>query len=69
MFEETFDVLRFVTCAECGFDDGVDMSVVVYGTVEVSDWVCPECGAVNEYRHDTAWDMADEGYAREKETW
>jgi hypothetical protein len=69
MFEETVSVLRFVNCAECGFDEGIDMDVAVYGYVEVGDWVCPNCQSYYEYRHDTAWDRADEAYDRDNETW
>ena len=69
MFEETVSVLRFVNCAECGFDEGIYMDVAVYGSVEVGEWVCPGCDAYHEYQHDSAWDRADEAHDRENEGW
>lgn len=69
MFQETFDVLRFVNCKECGVDDGVEMSVIVDGTLESAEWACNWCNATNEYRHDTVWDLADEAHDREREGW
>jgi transcription elongation factor Elf1 len=69
MFQETFDVLRFVNCSECGVDDGVEMSVIVDGTLESAEWACTWCNATNEYRHDTVWDLADEAHDRMKEGW
>lgn len=69
MFQETFDVLRFVNCKECGVDDGVEMSVIVDGTLESGEWACNWCSTTNEYSHDTVWDLADEAHDREREGW
>jgi hypothetical protein len=60
--ENIFDVLRFVNCDECGVDDAVEMSVIVDGTLESAEWACNWCHRTNDYRHDTAWDLADEAY-------
>lgn len=67
--EETHLVHRFVECPECGAEEEPTISVVSYGTVEVGEWTCPGCDSLNEYRRDWSWDMADQAFDMERETW
>lgn len=64
--EDTYTDERLVTC-DCGFDDEIVLALVSYGTVELSEWECPECKAFHEYRNDTIWDRVDEAMDRMRE--
>lgn len=68
-FDEAYLEDRNVTCHECDFDGTVEISIVVYGTVEVGEWECPSCNALHDYSNDTIWDMADLAYDRMREGW
>ena len=65
--EHTYSDDRWVSCADCGWGGDMPLDLVAYYTIEMGDWVCPECGAVNEYRNDTVWDRADEYHDMMKE--
>lgn len=67
--QDTYTDTRWACCAECqeGFD--IDVDIVAYYGIEIGEWVCPECEAVNEYKNDTAWDRVDEYVDRMKEGW
>ena len=67
--EDTYTDDRNVTCDVCEFDGTVDLPLVAYGLIEVAEWVCPDCGAYNDYRNDTGFDRADEYNDRMKEGW
>jgi hypothetical protein len=50
---------RWVSCS-CGYGGDQELDIVGYYETEISEWVCPECEGVNEYRNNTMWDRADE---------
>jgi transcription elongation factor Elf1 len=68
-FDDTYVDDRNVWCAECGFDGETSIPLASFGTVEVGEWDCPQCGSYHEYREDRAWDRADEYHDRMKEGW
>jgi hypothetical protein len=63
----TYTETRWASCADCGWGGDVDIDIVAYYDTEIGDWPCAECGAVNEYKNEMAWNGNDEYHDRMKE--
>jgi len=67
MMEDMYVATRWASCGACGWGGDVDIDIVYYYDIEIGEWVCAECQAVNEYCNETAWDRADEQHDTMKE--
>lgn len=67
--QDTYTDTRWAACSECGWGGDIDIDIVAFYGIEIGDWACSECQAVNEYRNDTAWSRVDEDHDRMKEGW
>lgn len=69
--EDTYTDTRYVVCKACNEPDEIDIDLVAYVTVELGEWVCAQCGHMNDYENDTVWDRVDEyvDQMKEERTW
>lgn len=67
LIESTYSDDRWVGCRQCGWGGDITLDIVIYYDTEYGDWPCPECGAVNEYKNEVAWNGNDEYHDRMKE--